>query len=89
VIVHHLLDGPLGFAALEDAIPDISSTVLSNSLDDLEAKDVIDRRVVSDQPFRVKYALTDRGRSLAPVIDAMAEWGHSDHALSESHESGC
>jgi len=81
VIVHHLLDrGPLGFAALDSAIPDISNTVLSDSLESLETNDIVERRVVSDQPFRVEYGLTDRGKSLEPVITAMAEWGRSEHA---------
>jgi len=79
VIVHRLLDrGSLGFAALEDAVPDVSATVLSDSLDDLAEKEIVERRVVSDRPFRVEYSLTDRGASLEPVIDAMAAWGRRD-----------
>lgn len=79
VIIHHLLDrGPLGFADLDAAIPDISDTVLSDSLERLESDGIVSRAVVSDQPFRVEYDLTDRGASLEPVIEAMAEWGHSD-----------
>jgi DNA-binding HxlR family transcriptional regulator len=81
VIVHRLLEhGPMGFAELEDAIPDVSATVLSNSLADLEAKNVVERRVVAERPVRVEYRLTDRGRSLEPVIDAMADWGRTEHA---------
>ncbi|WP_435346482.1 winged helix-turn-helix transcriptional regulator [Haloarchaeobius sp. HRN-SO-5] len=76
VIVHRLLDdGPLGFNALKDEVDGISSKVLSDSLDDLEEKTLVDRAVVSEKPFRVRYSLTDRGESLEPVIAAMADWG--------------
>ncbi len=84
VIVHRLLDiGPLGFNDLERDLEPISSTVLSESLEDLEAKDIIERRVVSEKPFRVEYGLTAQGQSLEPVIEAMGKWGASYLAASE------
>jgi len=86
VIVARLLDrGPLGFNALKEAVDGISSKVLSDSLDDLEENGIVDRTVVSEKPFRVEYSLTERGEDLAPVIDAMRDWGQ-DH-LVPSRES--
>ncbi|WP_135851580.1 winged helix-turn-helix transcriptional regulator [Halorussus salinus] len=79
VIVHRLLArGPLGFNALEDDIESISSTVLSSSLEDLEDKNLVNREIVSEKPFRVEYSLTERGASLEPVVEAMDTWGE-DH----------
>lgn len=76
VIVHRLLEnGPLGFNALKTEVDGISSKVLSDSLEDLEEKTLVDRTIVSEKPFRVEYSLTARGASLEPVISAMAEWG--------------
>lgn len=76
VIIHRLLsEGPQGFNELEDAVDGISSKVLSDSLDDLESKRLVDRSVVSEKPFRVRYSLTERGDSLEPVIEAMRDWG--------------
>lgn len=76
VIVHRLLErGPLGFNALKDEIEEISSTVLSASLEDLEDKTLVDREIVSEKPFRVEYSLTEEGKSLRPVIEAMDQWG--------------
>lgn len=76
VIVHRLLErGPLGFNALKTEIDGISSKVLSDSLDDLEESQLVERDIVSEKPFRVEYSLTERGEDLRPVIDAMAEWG--------------
>lgn len=77
VVVSVLLDGPKGFAALEDAADALSSPVLSSTLERLEADDVVERSVVSERPHRVEYALTERGRALEPVIDAMAAWGQA------------
>lgn len=79
VIVHRLLDsGPSGFNELKADVDGISSKVLSDSLEDLQEHGIVDREVVNDQPFRVRYSLTDRGASLEPVIAEMAAWG-SEH----------
>lgn len=76
VIIHRLLtEGPQGFNELQEAVDGISSKVLSDSLDDLEDKTLVDRRVVNEKPVRVRYSLTDRGESLEPVIMAMRDWG--------------
>jgi DNA-binding HxlR family transcriptional regulator len=81
VIVHRLLEaGPLGFNALQTEVDGISSKVLSDSLSDLEESGLIERAVVSEKPFRVEYSLTERGRDLRPVIEAMEEWG-SEHLV--------
>lgn len=78
VIIHRLLaEGPQGFNDLESAVDGISSKVLSDSLEDLETKNLVDREVISEKPVRVRYSLTERGASLEPVITAMAEWGES------------
>jgi len=76
VIIHRLLTrGPLGFNALQDEVDGISSKVLSESLDDLEEKQVVDRTIVSEKPVRVEYALTELGESLEPVVTALEDWG--------------
>lgn len=76
VVIHRLLTvGPLGFNALKDELGGISSKVLSDVLEDLEEKQLVDRAVINEKPVRVEYSLTDLGESLAPVIEAMADWG--------------
>jgi DNA-binding HxlR family transcriptional regulator len=78
VIVDRLLEHrELGFNALRDAVDGVSAKVLSESLDDLTGKGFVEREVVDDRPFRVAYRLTDRGESLAPVVEALREWGAS------------
>ncbi|GGM72796.1 DNA-binding HxlR family transcriptional regulator [Halarchaeum rubridurum] len=76
VIIHRLLvNGPAGFNELQDEVDGISSKVLSESLDDLEAKGLLDREVIEEKPIRVRYSLTETGESLETVVLALAEWG--------------
>jgi len=87
VIVDRLLQmGSMGFNALKDAVDGISSKVLSDALDDLEEMEIITRTILSEKPFRVEYALTDRGEDLEPIIVAMREWGQS-HLMPAETES--
>ncbi|NHN57568.1 MULTISPECIES: helix-turn-helix domain-containing protein [Halorussus] len=83
VIVHRLLQGgPMGFNELKSDVGGISSKVLSDSLEDLEEKRLVDREVVSDKPVRVNYSLTEKGESLERLIFEMRDWGreHLDAA---------
>jgi len=85
VIVHRLLEvEPVGFNALKDEVDGISSKVLSESLDDLQEKNLVERERVSEKPVRVKYTLTERGRDLKPVIVEMKNW--ADQNISQPKE---
>ncbi len=88
VIVHRLLkNGPLGFNALKEEVDGISSKVLSDSLDDLEEKQLVNREIVSEKPVRVEYSLTETGESLRPVIFAMRDWGNEYLEPAEDRDS--
>jgi len=77
VIIHRLLEvEPVGFNALKEEVDGISSKVLSESLDDLQEKGLVNRDIVSEKPVRVKYTLTDRGKDLKPVIVEMMNWAN-------------
>ncbi len=75
-ILFVLLKSRCRFATLRDAIPDITDRMLSDRLQELEQEGVIERTVIPDTPVRVEYALTKKGRALAPAVDAIAEWAH-------------
>jgi DNA-binding HxlR family transcriptional regulator len=88
VVVHRLLDrGPLRFSELADDLDPVTNKVLSETLDDLEASGLIDRDVVAEKPVTVEYSLTERGRSLRPVITALADWGQTHLGVSEQEAS--
>lgn len=81
VIVSRLLSaGPLRFSHIHSDVEGLSDTVLAESLADLQSKGVVERRIVTDRPLRVEYSLTQRGASLAPVLDAMEAWGRDQLA---------
>ncbi|PYZ02814.1 transcriptional regulator [Halogeometricum sp. wsp3] len=78
VIIHRLLEhGPSGFNELKEDVDGISSKVLSDSLEDLEEKQIVNREIISERPFRVQYSLTYHGESLESVITEMAAWGET------------
>ena len=69
VIVARLAhDGPLGFSELLDAIDDISSKVLTESLTRLDDYGLVERRIVSERPVRVEYSLTERGDAFEDLV---------------------
>ena len=49
--------------------------VLTGQLRDMEEKGLVHREVYAEVPPRVEYSLTDLGRSLKPILDAMWAWG--------------
>lgn len=66
---------PRGFNELLDAVPGVSGKVLSGTLEELGDAGVVDRTVVNESPLRVEYELTEAGRELVTIFDAMEEWG--------------
>lgn len=75
VIKELLRDGPHRFAELKERLGGITSATLSNSLEDLQEKGLVDRTVLDTKPVRVEYELTERGQSLEPVLESMVGWG--------------
>ncbi|AUV82257.1 transcriptional regulator [Salinigranum rubrum] len=75
VIIEHLLfHDSMRYSELSEEIDGISDKMLSESLQNLEACHLVDRRVVDDRPVRVEYSLTEPGRELKHVMDAVADW---------------
>ena len=81
-IVWQLSGGARRFGELRRDIPRISPRMLSARLRSLEAKGVVDREVVPSSPPSVDYALTELGRDLIPVIDAIVRVGTRLHKAS-------
>ncbi|HEX8645377.1 MAG TPA: helix-turn-helix domain-containing protein [Thermoleophilaceae bacterium] len=76
-IVAVLLDGPLHFSEIRRLVPEISDRLLSERLKELEAEGMVERRVIDGSPVRTEYTLTEKGRSLEPVVHALQRWGRS------------
>ena len=76
-ILRALLGGAERFSDIEAAIPGLTARMLSERLKELEAEGIIVRRVIPRTPVRVEYHLTDKGRALGSVLDAVAAWAHA------------
>lgn len=76
LIVRVLLDGPRRFNELASALQVVADRVLAERLRDLEAEGVVSREVFVGSPVRVEYTLTEKGRALAPILDAIESWSH-------------
>ena len=77
ILLHDMSEGPRRFKELEHSCPGISPRTLAERLKALEAEGILLRRSYPESPPRVEYELTDKGRALLPVIDAMRQFGHS------------
>jgi len=73
-VVWVLLDGPRRYSEIRVAIPEISDTLLSERLRELEAAGIVTRAVTPSTPVLIEYALSDRGRDLANVVDGLSSW---------------
>ena len=71
-----LLDNehPMRFRDLCKAIPDVSQKMLTSTLRELEADDLVSRTVYPEVPSRVEYELTERGQSLIPLLNQLVDW---------------
>lgn len=75
-----LLNGTMRFSALQRSVGKVSQKVLTTNLRAMEDAGLVVRRVYPEVPPRVEYSLTETGRSLKPIIDAMWTWGESYQA---------
>lgn len=75
VIVHRLLDKPRGFNELKENVGEISAKILSQALQDMAERGIVERRVSSESPVRVEYSLTEQGKDLAGVLKELYDWG--------------
>lgn len=87
--VKHLADGPVRFNELARRVGTVTPRVLTRQLRELETDGVVHREVYPEVPPRVEYSLTDLGRTLLPVVEALDAWGttyeaESAHAASPS-----
>ena len=70
-----LREGPRKFQDFEQSLTGISATTLSARLKKLEEHGIVARRFYADHPPRAEYVLTDKGRTLGPVLRTLLEWG--------------
>ena len=75
-ILYSLMEfGVVRFNEMKKYISGISYKTLSVTLKELEADGLVHREEYPQIPPKVEYSLTERGKSLIPILDGMCEWG--------------
>jgi DNA-binding HxlR family transcriptional regulator len=77
LIVRDLLGGTRRFTELRRSLAGVSPKTLTDRLRDLEQHGLVTREVFAEVPPRVEYSLTEAGRTLEPILLALATWGRS------------
>ncbi|WP_321917522.1 MULTISPECIES: helix-turn-helix domain-containing protein [unclassified Paraburkholderia] len=75
LIVHYLMNGTKRFGELRRLIGTVTQRSLTLQLRELELNGIVTRKVFAEVPPRVEYSLTEFGKTLAPVLEAMKQWG--------------
>ena len=81
LIIRNLLSAPQRFSEIKKTIPGISQKVLTDNLRALESDGLLIREVFAEVPPRVVYSLSELGKTLKPVLDAMGDWGAGYKAI--------
>ncbi len=76
LILHHLSErGTTRFGELKRLLRGVTQRSLTLQLRELERDGLVERRAFGEVPPRVEYSMSDFGRTLCPLLDAMCEWG--------------
>lgn len=76
LIIYQLLTGEHRFCELETAIG-ISGRLLSERLKELEKLGVVKREIYPETPVRIEYSLTEKGKSLGPLMKEIEKWSQT------------
>ena len=74
LIIFYLKEGTKRSAEIARHIPEVSGKVLTAQLRELEQDGIIRRKIFPSVPPKVEYSMTNFGKSLRPVLQALADW---------------
>jgi DNA-binding HxlR family transcriptional regulator len=75
-ILRVLMDGPLRFSEVAQAVPELSDRLLSERMKELERRGIVERNVIPGPPLRVEYQLSEMGRELEPALSELHRWAN-------------
>jgi DNA-binding HxlR family transcriptional regulator len=87
-IIISLSFGNKRFRQIAREIPNITDRMLSKELRDLEENQLVKRTVYDTFPVTVEYSMTEYGKSLDKVIDALCAWGTEHRRRIAGREEG-
>ena len=77
VALYHLLEGTKRYNELKRDVGSVTQRMLTKQLRELERDGLIVRKVYPVVPPRVEYSLSEKGRTLEPILLALRDWGMS------------
>ena len=88
LILWHLVDGTRRFGELRKLIPQATQKMLTQQLRELEEDNLIVRKVYPVVPPKVEYSLSELGKSITPILEAMRDFG-TDYMKSNGINAKC
>lgn len=76
LVIYQLLTGTKRFSEIQSSIG-ISGKVLSDRLKELEHVGIIKRDVIPDTPVIIEYSLTEKGKSMEPILRMIENWSQT------------
>jgi DNA-binding HxlR family transcriptional regulator len=73
-IISVLMERPMRFSEVGQAVPELSDRLLSARMKELEARGIVERTVHAGPPVRVEYSLSRMGRELGPALSQLQVW---------------
>jgi len=74
LIIRTLLSGKKRFSEIAEAIPNMSSRMLTERFKELEKEGIVTRKVYPETPVRIEYELTEKGAELEAAMDEIQKW---------------
>ena len=75
LILWALKDGKLRFNEINKSLPNITQRMLTKQLRELEKDNLVNRKVYAEVPPKVEYSLTEKGKSVIPILELLCDWG--------------
>jgi DNA-binding HxlR family transcriptional regulator len=77
LLILHLINNDIRrFGKMSMMLKDISKQMLTTQLRELESDGIIERIIYPEIPPRVEYSLSEKGKSLMPIVALMKDWGN-------------
>ena len=81
IILWHLLSGTLRFNEIRRHAPTCTPRMMTNQLREMEQDGLVTRKIYAQVPPKVEYSLSDLGRSMEPILQALKVWGDANIGL--------
>lgn len=77
IVIRYLLERPMRFSEIQKVACGVDPKTLSRVLKYLAKEKIVERQVLGTDPFTVRYALTEKGRQVSPIMQALKAWGET------------